>query len=238
MSNTTGQMMDMGLLRVIRNASRSSETLIEQLKFFRDIIGKLNIAIFIHDLKLLRHIWTNGNFEKIIGYSDPEIKTFGPEWAKDNYHPDDFHILKERIEFFRENRGETYSGIYRVKHKQGQWVWIYSNCTVFKRDEIGIPLQIIGISIDFASSFKTQQEFDEFYRESQRQRNCKLISTLTTREKEILKMIAAGKKDGEIAGHLNISIHTAHTHRKNLLAKLHLHSNAELGHFAAECGLD
>jgi PAS domain S-box-containing protein len=214
MNNETGQISDIGLLRVIRNASRSNETLIEQLKFFRDITGKLNIAIFIHDLVKLRHIWTNGNFEKIIGYTDAEIKTFGPEWAKDNYHPDDFHILKDRIEFFRENKGETYSGIYRVKHKQRHWVWIYSNCTVFKRNETGNPEQIIGISIDFASSFKTQQEFDEFYRENRRQRNCKLISALTTREKEILKMIAAGKKDGEIAGILNISIHTAHTPEK------------------------
>ena len=168
MNNTTGQMMDIGLLRVIRNASRSNETLIEQLKFFRSIVGKLNIAIFIHDLKQLRHIWTNNNYFQIIGYTDSELKQFGPEWAKNNYHPEDFHILLDRIEYYRQNKGETYSGIYRVKHKEGHWVWVYSNSIVFKRDEEGNVEQILGICIDFSNNFKTQKQLSELYRENQR----------------------------------------------------------------------
>jgi PAS domain S-box-containing protein len=229
---------EVSLLRLIRSSAVSNEKVLAQLKFFREIVSKLNIAIFIHDLKLLRHIWTNSNFVNIVGYSDEEIKTFGPEWAKDNYHPDDFHILQERIDFFKQNQGESYAGIYRVKHKNGHWVWIYSNSTVFKRDKDGMPEQIIGICLDFISSFKTQYEFDEFYRESRRQRYQRLIAGLTPRERETLKMIAAGKKDNEIAGSLHLSIHTIHSHRKHLLGKLNLHSTAALGHFAAECGLD
>ncbi|MBN1340316.1 MAG: PAS domain-containing protein [Bacteroidales bacterium] len=238
METIVNPLEELSLLRLIRSSARTNEQILNQLKFFRSIVGRLNIAIFIHDLKLLHHIWTNNNYINILGYTDSEIKSFGPEWAKDNYHPDDFHILKERIEYFRENKGDTYSGIYRAKHKQGHWVWIYSNSTVFKRDEEGKPEHIIGICIDFARSFKTETAFDEFYRENHRQRNCKLIASLTPREKEILQMVASGKSNREIAEAFNISCHTVNSHRKNLFSKLNIHNTGALGRFAAECGLD
>jgi PAS domain S-box-containing protein len=178
MEPTMNPIAEVSLIRLIRSSAKANEQILDQLKFFRDIIGKLNIGIFIHDLTKLRHIWTNNNFVNFTGYTDSEIKSFGPEWAKDNYHPDDFHIMKERIEYFRENKGDTYSGIYRVKHKKGHWVWIYSNSTVFKRDANGIPEQIIGISIDFTANFKTDRQLDELTRENHRLRNRLLISTL------------------------------------------------------------
>lgn len=54
------------------------------------------------------------------------------------------------------------------------------------------------------------------------------IALLTSREKEILKLIADGKSNQEIATHLYISIHTVHSHRKNMLKKLNLKNTPEL----------
>jgi len=51
---------------------------------------------------------------------------------------------------------------------------------------------------------------------------------LTSREREILQMLAEGKSNKEIAGSLNLSAHTVETHRRNLQDKLNLHSLAEL----------
>ena len=156
-------------MRLMRSSVRTNEQILNQLKFFRDIVGKLNIAIFIHDLKKLRHILDrHNNYFQIIGYTDSELKQFGPEWAKNNYHPEDFHILLDRIEYYKQNNGETYSGIYRVKHKDGHWVWVYSNSIVFKRDEEGNVKQILGICIDFSNNFKTEKQLSALYRENQR----------------------------------------------------------------------
>ncbi len=237
MEPTLNPIAEVSLIRLIRGSAKANQQILDQLQFFRDILGKLNIGIFIHDLIKLRHIWTNNNFVNFTGYTDSEIKTFGPEWAKDNYHPDDFHIMKERIDYFRQNEGDTYTGIYRVKHKKGHWVWIYSNCTVYKRDEKGIPEQIIGISIDFTASFQTSEQLDELQRENHRLRNQLLLGKLTKRETELLNLVAAGKKDCEIADVMNISVHTAHSHHKNILHKLEMHCNAELTSFAVRCGL-
>lgn len=61
--------------------------------------------------------------------------------------------------------------------------------------------------------------------------------TLTQREREILKLIAEGNKNKEIADILCISLKTVEKHRANLMEKLDLHNVAGLTALAAEKGL-
>jgi DNA-binding NarL/FixJ family response regulator len=60
---------------------------------------------------------------------------------------------------------------------------------------------------------------------------------LTQREREILKLIAEGYKNREIADYLYISVKTVEKHRANLMGKLDLHSASGLTAFAIEKGL-
>jgi len=64
-----------------------------------------------------------------------------------------------------------------------------------------------------------------------------LWETLTRREREILKLIAEGYKNKEIAEYLCISAKTVETHRANLMRKLDLHNTAALVALATEKGL-
>jgi DNA-binding NarL/FixJ family response regulator len=61
--------------------------------------------------------------------------------------------------------------------------------------------------------------------------------TLTQREREILKMIAEGHKNKEIAEYLCISLKTVEKHRANLMEKLDLHNVSSMTSFAIEKGL-
>jgi len=61
--------------------------------------------------------------------------------------------------------------------------------------------------------------------------------TLTQREREILKLIAEGYKNKEIADDLCISVKTVEKHRSNLMEKLNLHNVQALTAFAIEKGL-
>ena len=60
---------------------------------------------------------------------------------------------------------------------------------------------------------------------------------LTTREREILQLIAEGKSNKEIAAALNISPYTVETHRSHILEKLNLHNPAELILYAVRKGI-
>ena len=61
--------------------------------------------------------------------------------------------------------------------------------------------------------------------------------TLTQREREVLKLIAEGHKNKDIADLLCISVKTVEKHRANLMEKLGLHNVAALTALAAEKGL-
>ena len=63
------------------------------------------------------------------------------------------------------------------------------------------------------------------------------MQKLSDREKEILKLIAKGYKNHEIADQLFISTHTVITHRRNLLQKSGTHNTAGLVRYATLIGL-
>ncbi|MBI4494357.1 MAG: response regulator transcription factor, partial [Chloroflexi bacterium] len=60
---------------------------------------------------------------------------------------------------------------------------------------------------------------------------------LTEREREVLRLIAAGKTSKEIAEQLYLSVHTVERHRQNIMGKLQLHNRAELIRYAIRKGL-
>jgi DNA-binding NarL/FixJ family response regulator len=62
-------------------------------------------------------------------------------------------------------------------------------------------------------------------------------SLLSTREREVLQLIAEGRFTKEIAFTLAISVKTAETHRQQIMKKLNLHSVAELTRYAIREGL-
>jgi DNA-binding NarL/FixJ family response regulator len=59
---------------------------------------------------------------------------------------------------------------------------------------------------------------------------------LTTREREVLKLIAEGKTSREIARLLFISAHTVNNHRRNIKNKLNIRKNADLVKYALQQG--
>ena len=63
------------------------------------------------------------------------------------------------------------------------------------------------------------------------------VETLTSREKEILKLIVEGYTNRQIGEHLVISIRTVEGHRANISDKLGLHSRVEFVRYAREHGM-
>jgi len=63
------------------------------------------------------------------------------------------------------------------------------------------------------------------------------LDLLTSREREVLQLIAEGMTSKEIATNLGVSIKTANTHRASLMEKLDIHKASSLVRFAIREGL-
>lgn len=75
----------------------------------------------------------------------------------------------------------------------------------------------------------------EAYLENKKGKKIKSVwSSLTSREREILQLIAEGNKNKNIAEHLCISLKTVEKHRANLMQKLDLHNTAALTAYAID----
>ena len=64
-----------------------------------------------------------------------------------------------------------------------------------------------------------------------------LLASLTSRQRQILKLIAEGQSTKEIGSNLNISVKTVESHRAKLAEKLGIHDVAGLVRFAIRIGL-
>ena len=60
---------------------------------------------------------------------------------------------------------------------------------------------------------------------------------LSSREREVLQLLAANKTNKEVATKLGISVRTVETHRRSIMLKLNANSIVELVHYAIRSGL-
>ena len=78
---------------------------------------------------------------------------------------------------------------------------------------------------------------EDYVRQMQEQNVEDSFDLLTTREREILQLLAEGRRNKEVANVLQLSLYTVETHRANIFQKLNLHSGAELILYAIRKGV-
>lgn len=213
------------------------ENSFQNIEFLEKVLSKVPGIVFIYDTVKEDYTWTNGKTKDILGFSDADMLDMPDDLRRHFIHPDDHAILGDRKRFFAQDENKTWSGVYRIRHKEGHWVWVYSKQTVYENDDMGNPVKFLGVTVDVMENFRTREIFFQMVNERIRARNQSKLSKLTAREFEIITLIARGLNYHDIAKKLNIQPDTVNKHRKNLQSKLDLHNIASLAYFAKENGL-
>ena len=78
---------------------------------------------------------------------------------------------------------------------------------------------------------------EDYVRQMREQKVEDSYDLLTTREREILQLLAEGRSNKDVAVFLNLSLHTVETHRGHIMQKLNLHSGAEMILYAIRKGV-
>jgi PAS domain S-box-containing protein len=105
--------------------------------------------IYVFDLLEGREIYTNRAVTDFLGYTMEDLHVLGVGTTEYLIHPEDLHNITEHNRAFASAvEGDIRSIEYRIKNKQGQYVWMRAYESVFKRATDGTVFQKIGIAID------------------------------------------------------------------------------------------
>ncbi|MBA4849224.1 PAS domain-containing protein [Emticicia sp. BO119] len=121
----------------------------ENLYFIEKVNNTLPGVVYVYDLLDQKEIYSTSKREELIGFTGEEIRSFGSNMFSALLHPEDLDKRLEHLRNFSSAKdGEIRSLEYRLKNKRGGYHWQRVYETVFKRNEQGIPSQIIGMSLD------------------------------------------------------------------------------------------
>ncbi|MGM0622969.1 MAG: PAS domain-containing protein, partial [Campylobacterota bacterium] len=96
-----------------------------------------------------KKVYYSPRWKQIIGYDENEIENVADAWWS-RIHPDDIEGVKKSLDASLHNYDTKYENIHRLKHKDGNWVWIYTHGKVLFDSE-GKPQRMVGVHTDITS---------------------------------------------------------------------------------------
>jgi DNA-binding NarL/FixJ family response regulator len=105
------------------------------------------------------------------------------------------------------------------------------------RDELMVAIDSVLEGKTYISPGIADNVMEGYLEESKRLKTKSSWDTVTRREREVLKLLAEGYLNKEIAEFLHISVKTVEKHRANIMNKLDLHNAPALTAYAIEKGL-
>ncbi len=139
---------------------KSQEELENQKHFMETLISQSTDINYIYDLVDKKNVYINEGIQKVLGYSIKDIHKMGKKMLLILMHPSDMkRYLKEIAPMYAKAKdGEIISNTFRMKHKDGRWIWLDCTESIYKRQENGMPRQVFGIIHDITERKKSEEE--------------------------------------------------------------------------------
>jgi len=92
-----------------------------------------------------------------LGYASGEIGEAGADW-RGLVHPADNARFLGAIEAHFRDETAAYECEFRVRHKEGHWVWLLSRGKIVERDPFGIAVRMAGTHMDLTQRKRAEAE--------------------------------------------------------------------------------
>lgn len=100
----------------------------------------------------------NERWAELIGYTIEELAPLSFETWQKYMHPDDLKVTQEIIEKYFQGNLDFFESEFRMKHKNGDWIWILSRGKINKRDFNGEPLLMSGTHLDITERKHSEEK--------------------------------------------------------------------------------
>lgn len=142
----------LSIYRDITDRKRTEEELRQSKRFIEQLTDASPELLYLYDLPREKNIYVNRSLESILGYAPEDLYSQGACFFRDIYHPEDVELIENiKQDWLRLADGEVQEVEYQMRHQNGSWVWLRSRNMVFKRNEQGVPIEILGTAIDITT---------------------------------------------------------------------------------------
>ncbi|MFP4061892.1 MAG: diguanylate cyclase [Halochromatium sp.] len=93
----------------------------------------------------------------MLGYRPGEV-SLSLDWWREQLHPEDAAAIKETIERAICGARADFQGEYRMRHRDGHWVWIEDHGRIWERDASARGRLAIGVHIDISQRKRAERE--------------------------------------------------------------------------------
>lgn len=141
----------------ITEQKKASEALLREQQRLKQTIEGTNIGTWewiIPDNTIVY----NERWASIVGYTIEELKPISKQTWIDLVHPDDKDIPDKALDKCFTKETEYYECEYRMKHKNGGWVWVHDRGKVIDWSNENKPLLMLGTHADITQRKNSEQE--------------------------------------------------------------------------------
>ncbi len=104
----------------------------------------------------------NEKWANIVGYTLEELQPIDINTWLNLCHSDDLEISDKLLKAHFKGKTEYYECEARMKHKNGDWVWVLDRGRVMEKDEDGKPVRMSGTRMDITERKKQEEELRLF----------------------------------------------------------------------------
>ncbi len=94
---------------------------------------------------------------RMLGYELDEVEQNVDTWAR-FVHPEDLDFVTKLLQKHLKGEVPVYVAEHRVRHKNGDWLWIMDTGKVLERDAKGEPVRMAGIHMDITPRKRTEEQ--------------------------------------------------------------------------------
>jgi len=120
----------------------------------------------------------NDRWAQIVGYSLDDLQPTSIETWNSLVHPDDLKKSREQLERHFSRETAHFDCEFRMRHKEGHWVWVHGRGQVLTWTDDDRPLMMYGIHTDITARRRTAEEKLEFERQVQHAQKLESLGVL------------------------------------------------------------
>ncbi len=136
--------------------TEKNELVPDDMKFVIEAIG---VGIWKWNIPT-GECWINNKWAELIGYTLLDFSNRIEDW-ENNTHPDDLKTARNKLDRHFRGEIEYYDCDFRMRHREGYWVWINSKGKVIDFNEDGSPKIMFGIHKDIIQRKKAEKALKE-----------------------------------------------------------------------------